>query len=85
MSHDGGPAFPVFFRDIKGMDGMSLRDYFAAHAPEVPPDFNRLSQTTVVNDGYDRKRVSNMVEPYTTWMVRWRWHYADLMLKARDA
>lgn len=31
---DGGPAFPV---STKGYpDGMSLRDYFMAHAPVVP-------------------------------------------------
>jgi len=34
--HDGGPAFPVVFEHADAgaeMLGMSLRDYFAAHAP----------------------------------------------------
>jgi hypothetical protein len=30
--NDGGPAFPL--HHVAGSDGMSLRDYFAAHAPE---------------------------------------------------
>lgn len=35
---DGGPAFPVIFEHDEGrcvseQEGMSLRDYFAAHAP----------------------------------------------------
>lgn len=39
MSKDGGPAFP--FSDgaaMEASEGMSLRDYFAAHAPP-PPDW----------------------------------------------
>lgn len=38
---DGGPAFPTFESNGEGHlycsgAGMSLRDYFAAHAPEPP-------------------------------------------------
>lgn len=29
---DGGPAFPAHPNGVAGDDGMSLRDYFAAHA-----------------------------------------------------
>ena len=36
----GGPAFPFpVLHGSKAPAGMSLRDYFAAHAPEVPPWF----------------------------------------------
>jgi hypothetical protein len=36
-THDGGPAFPGGHGCVTGPTvGMSLRDYFAAHAPEVP-------------------------------------------------
>jgi len=30
----GGPAFPLHPVCMKGQEGMTLRDYFAAHAPE---------------------------------------------------
>lgn len=33
---NGGTAFPVVFERSKSEYGMSLRDYFAAHAPEHP-------------------------------------------------
>jgi hypothetical protein len=44
LSKDGGPAFPcdTFDPDVKGVDqweGMSLRDWFATHAPEAPDWF----------------------------------------------
>lgn len=32
---NGGPAFPCLW-ESRGIEGMSLRDYFAAHAPEPP-------------------------------------------------
>ena len=35
--NDGGPAFPAEHFDLTDQEhGMSLRDYFAAHAPEPP-------------------------------------------------
>lgn len=79
--NDGGPAFPspavydpsreqVHAASAYGADpGMTLRDYFAAHAPEVPADFDWANMEC------------NIVER----LVRWKWHYADAMLKARDA
>ena len=77
--NDGGPAFPGLARiDMETQEwdahphlsGMDLRDYFAAHAPPPPADFMRLE--TEYSDSL----------AYT---VRWRWAYADAMLKARAA
>jgi len=30
--NDGGPAFPVLYGQTNGLDGMSLRDWFAGQA-----------------------------------------------------
>lgn len=37
---DGGPAFPSVDLGADVQPGMSLRDYFAAHAPAVPEWFS---------------------------------------------
>jgi hypothetical protein len=80
VSKDGGPAFPVP-HSIDGnwvkeprpeYAGMSLRDYFAAHAGEPPPDFMRV----LVGMG--------TFEPGLEWRIRWAWTYADAMLAARE-
>lgn len=65
---DGGPAFPHESSPMTHM-GMTLRDYFAAHAPEPPGDFMRTNAEL-----YDS----------LAWRVRWRWAYADAMLRARE-
>lgn len=69
MSKDnnGGPAFPAKIGNCYYY-GMTLRDYFAAHAPDVPSDFEWANTET---DSWQR-------------MTRWRYHYADCMLKARN-
>ena len=39
----GGPAFPVTsenFRNSQSNTGITLRDYFAAHAPEPPASWH---------------------------------------------
>lgn len=69
---NGGPAFPHYFTQdsIGDCSGTDLRDYLAAHAPPPPADFMRLE--TEYSDSL----------AYT---VRWRWAYADAMLRARAA
>lgn len=73
--NDGGPAFPFDEKNDDGSlshcnPGMSLRDYFAAHAPcTIPDDFGWAPSET---DAVQR-------------LCRWRFHYADEMLKARTA
>jgi len=74
---DGGAAFPSPGVVMPGGDwaakqqgayeGMTLRDYFAAHAPDVPDDFGWEDHET---DCVQR-------------IARWRFHYAAAMLKAR--
>ena len=63
-------------------DRASLRAYLAAHAPEVPNDFVRLSvnKVSVRIDGL--KQIGPAIEPYANTLVRWRLHYADMMIEA---
>ena len=68
--NNGGPAFPVDVPGHRIEFGMTLRDYFAAHAPEPPGDFIRTNAEL-----YDS----------LAWRARWRWTYADAMLRAREA
>lgn len=67
---DGGPAFPVMTDAGCATSGMSLRDYFAAHAPPVPEQWLKDS----LNDG------QLLVEAEADW----RFEHADAMLKARE-
>lgn len=72
-TNNGGPAFPVplhpgqSYQGHAPCDGMTLRDFFATHAPAVPEDFGWI-------DGE-----SDCVQR----IVRWNWCYADAMLAAR--
>lgn len=52
-------------------NGMSLRDYFAAHAPE-PPDY--VLTTININDH------AQLAQAFAAW----RWQYADAMLAERE-
>ncbi|HDS1693792.1 TPA: hypothetical protein QEM72_004376 [Pseudomonas putida] len=64
------PAFPVAASEYGGHGtcfGLTIRDYFAAHAPCVPDDFDWASGET------------DLVQR----MTRWRYAYADSMLAAR--
>jgi hypothetical protein len=68
----GGPAFPLRNTDPNDyipFPGMTLRDYFAAHAPEMPSWWVRNYPTT-----------DNSMEIF----VAWRWFYADAMLAERE-
>ena len=92
----GGPAFPMTHVTVLAEDGtpnescevrhegMTLRDYFAAHAPQ--DDVERFYETVKVRKYID-------VEPSGYHRVNWRrpdnaryiarYMYADAMLKAR--
>lgn len=74
-TNTGGPAFPLSAHPDHGYgpaasvhEGMSLRVWFATHAPDVPGDFEWAAGET---DTAQR-------------MVRWRWHYADMMIRTMD-
>ena len=75
---DGGPAFPMPSGPEPRVDefthyneGISMRDYFAANAPEMPDWFQGLSKG---GGG------GSLIEAY----FEWPWYYADTMLKARE-
>jgi hypothetical protein len=77
-TNTGGPAFPYPFYDekghcIDGIDGMTLRDYFAAKALQGlladPEPFDLWDGDKTIADTYAR-------EAYV---------YADAMLRAREA
>lgn len=94
---DGGPAFPipdVYAPDgngTQGCAGMTLRDYFAIHAPEPSPN-----EAARAFDVIERPGTSPTSDPsYADWLQRVhparyrigataaRYAYADAMLKAR--
>ncbi len=67
---DGGAAFPT----SQGLDcpnemggGLTVRQYFAAHAPEVPP-------------AIDFPFLKDQLESENWRCIRWRWAYADMMI-----
>lgn len=81
-TNDGGPAFPVQDRTnefgFAMQPGMSLRDYFAAHAPVT---FDQVVQTYC--------NYPNMAHPDERKTIRFieallRYEYADAMLAARQ-
>lgn len=89
---NGGPAFPsgnevrVGPCVTQGHAGMTLRAYFAAHAPMVPADFERKKVVCVVaRDAAGSKFVKERLELNCEVEIRWRWHYADMMLEAMEA
>lgn len=71
----GGPAFPRVVEQpngyMKAVEGMTLRDYFAAHAPK--PD-EQWKQNYCRERGY-------MSE--AKMLADWNYEYADAMLKQR--
>lgn len=79
---DGGPAFP---RLIERMDnlgnsidmGMSLRDYFAAHAPIT------LDDIELWRDGDPRCQIIPTIERIQI-LANLRGEYADAMLAERN-
>lgn len=84
----GGRGFPVPpIPEHYAPCGMTLRDYFAAHAPSVTGDFQRASwkqQQVVEDNGMKRVVVVDARESAEQWEARWRFAYADAMIKARE-
>ena len=69
---NGGQAFP-WGEHGTVLGGMTLRDYFAAHAPETPSWWM---------NGYKESLTDLML--VGEHISRWRWVYADEMLKERE-
>lgn len=76
--HDnGGRAFP------SGLEaghmaalhpGLTRREYFAAHAPDVPTWFMAADHREAIRDQSNKRQADRY--------FAWRWHYADRMLAA---
>ena len=73
----GGDAFPnktesnLYAGTFYYERGMTLRDYFAAHAPECPKWFYEITRSG--NEIADQRCVA-----------LWRYSYADAMIKERS-
>lgn len=89
--NDGGPAFPMQLWNqkvdgainvVQDLRGMSLRDYFAAHAPPMPADIARdawgASQERAGGSGTKAENLMAYLD------AKWRYRHADAMLKARE-
>ena len=90
------PAFPakIPLRDTRGQEasdfmffgGITLRDWFATHAPEVPGWFRTDLVSKTRYGGLPpcplprNDHENNMLAER---FIAWRWHYADLMVAAR--
>lgn len=81
---DGGPAFPYDnksdggehgFKLTPSSSGMSLRDYFAAHAPFTLADAMEATKRICTEATY---------EVAFRWLAQMRFHYADFMIKQRE-
>lgn len=94
MKDDGGSAFPFSrswenerkgYSESESADGMTLRDYFAIHAPEPDVEAIRLQQDidrsrNPHNDGPPKPRIRDGYEIRSAL----RYRYADAMLAERS-
>lgn len=90
--NDGGSAFPKpahgepgYYSYVSGQPGMTLRDWFAGHAPELPYDFGHTVRPDLDNyrdrfEEYER----DMAQWLTDRLALWAYAYADAMLAARE-
>ena len=87
----GGPAFPHHVVCDKGwaetqeLQGMTLRDYFAAKASEddIRANIEGPMQECIVEGSDGRKHITHRTVKYTREQAKYL--YADSMLKAREA
>ena len=71
---NGEPAFPATAPNGNQFSGMTLRDYFAAHAPEIPPDHWWLRYAKDLQS----------LDQHMDVLTDWAYAYADSMLKQRS-
>ncbi len=82
--NDGGPAFPCEM-DFRAK-GMSLRDYFAAHAPPLPQfiaeRFLEMKRTNEPEDWGPNAMPwgPSYLKEFAAQEARWRLAFADAML-----
>jgi hypothetical protein len=70
-------------------DNITLRDYFMAHAPDIPDSFDRKSSkkrviipAPEIGKSWVKWKDEEWIEDDLTYLVRWRTTYADAMLAA---
>lgn len=80
MNNKDLPAMPFeggANNGIQPSSGMTKREYFAAHAPDMPDEWLMLrEQQEGPNNVFER------LECRVSALVAWRWHYADMMLES---
>ena len=90
MSNGQDPAFPTTranaddgIGDRAAFPGMTLRDYFAAHAPAMPSDLAALAKEHADTDNPDKTH-GEKCDVLLSIRAEWNYRYADAMLKARE-
>lgn len=99
--NDGGPAFPTVNYEKPGnnlgtsimtiVGGMTLRDYFAAHAPEKilwcfkidTSDLGESPDIKALHDWQNKQRIYDKEVNKRRWIV-WPYIWADAMLAERN-
>jgi len=87
---------PVCHTQCQSKDGMTLREYFAAHAPrepswfdsgyDVPEPINAVSGSTSHKDRAEFAATMKKwkAERDAHQFFAWRWHYADMMITTKE-
>jgi hypothetical protein len=85
--NNGGPAFPLKEANTSDSLGISMRDYFAAHAPAMPSTFmlKHWQELQIVEIGGGRKQEQwiTVYESTARHQARWALEYADAMIAER--
>lgn len=88
--NDGGPAFPMpsgaeprVNETTHYNEGMTLRDYFAAHAPALPHDLAELAREEADVDNPDKTH-GEKSDVLLSIRAYWNYMYADAMIAARN-
>lgn len=102
-SRDGGPAFPILTkvkitgdndseRICSGSTGLTVRDYFAIHAPaEISRQMAQMSDASICNElgiiqgeqGFDYSSKAELDRAFTL-LAKRSYQYADAMLRERE-
>jgi len=79
---DGGPAFPVLYGQTNGLDGMSLRDWFAGQAlAGISAELVRLA----LEDGVSQEVAAARIGEGAVGVAAVAYSLADTMLYVRAA
>jgi hypothetical protein len=87
MSVKNEPAFPVTFTDKSGQiaptfTGMTLRDWFAGHAPDMPDWWYQVFCGIEKNKAQQNR--SYIMRGQLEAICEWRLEYANRQLAARE-